>query len=174
MRWTLIFIWLLAASTTAFAGVSEYTLQNGLKVLVTEDHTSPLAVFQIWYRVGSRDEYSGKTGMSHLLEHMMFKGTEKYGPGGISREVMRYGGTDNAFTSKEYTAYFQILPSDRIGLSMDIEGVQRAPLQVARDRLDVGPCFNRKEGPFTALQDILQPRQRIHRRGGRCQGGQAY
>ncbi len=121
MRWTLIFIWLLAASTTAFAGVSEYTLQNGLKVLVTEDHTSPLAVFQIWYRVGSRDEYSGKTGMSHLLEHMMFKGTEEYGPGGISREVMRYGGTDNAFTSKEYTAYFQILPSDRIGLSMDIE-----------------------------------------------------
>jgi zinc protease len=96
-------------------------LPNGLKVIVTEDHTSPIAVFQIWYRVGSKDEEAGLTGMSHLLEHMMFKGTEKYGPGEISREVMRYGGADNAFTSKEYTAYFQILPSDRIDLSFEIE-----------------------------------------------------
>jgi zinc protease len=96
-------------------------LPNGLKVIVTEDHTSPIAVFQIWYRVGSKDEEAGLTGMSHLLEHMMFKGTEKYGPGEISREVMRYGGTDNAFTSKEYTAYFQILPSDKIDLSFEIE-----------------------------------------------------
>lgn len=112
---------LLIAASPASAEVVEHVLPNGLKVLVVEDHTSPLAVSQIWYRVGSRDEVSGKTGMSHLLEHMMFKGTEKYGPGEVSREVMRYGGTDNAFTSKEYTAYFQILPSDRVALSFDIE-----------------------------------------------------
>jgi zinc protease len=96
-------------------------LPNGLKVMVKEDHTSPIAVFQIWYRVGSKDEEAGLTGMSHLLEHMMFKGTEKYGPGEISREVMRYGGTDNAFTWKEFTAYHQTLPSDRIELSFEIE-----------------------------------------------------
>jgi zinc protease len=96
----------------AYAGVGEHVLPNGLKVLVVEDHTSPLVVSQIWYRVGSRDEKSGSTGLSHLLEHMMFKGTEKSGPGEFSREVMRYGGTDNAFTSREYTAFYQILPSD--------------------------------------------------------------
>lgn len=111
----------LAVVPLASAAVQEHTLPNGLKVLVTEDHTSPLAVFQIWYRVGSMNEESGLTGMSHLLEHMMFKGTDKYGPSETSKTVMRFGGTDNAFTSKNYTAYFEILPSDRIDLSFDIE-----------------------------------------------------
>lgn len=120
-RVCLAILCLFAAVSTAVAEVSEHVLPNGLKIIVTEDHTSPIAVFQIWYRVGSRDEESGLTGMSHLLEHMMFKGTERYGPGEISREVMRYGGTDNAFTTKEYTTYFQILPSDRIDLSFEIE-----------------------------------------------------
>ncbi len=124
MRFKALFITLAALATLvcpAYAEVGEYVLPNGLKLLVVEDHTSPLVVSQIWYRVGSRNEKSGTTGVSHVLEHMMFKGTEKYGPGEVSREVMRYGGTDNAFTSKEYTAYFQILPSDRLELSFDIE-----------------------------------------------------
>jgi zinc protease len=117
----LIFLIVLFSATSYAAGVREYVLPNGLKVLMTEDHTSPIAVFQIWYRVGSRDEISGRTGMSHLLEHMMFKGTEKYGPKVLSRTVGRYGGSDNAGTSRDYTYYHEILPSDRIGLPLEFE-----------------------------------------------------
>lgn len=118
---SLIFLIFILCPLSSDAGVREYALPNGLKVLMTEDHTSPIAVFQIWYRVGSRDEVSGRTGMSHLLEHMMFKGTRKYGPKVLSRTVGRYGGTDNAGTSRDFTYYHQILPSDRIGLSLDFE-----------------------------------------------------
>lgn len=111
----------LAVPSLLFADVKEYTLRNGLTVLMAEDHKSPLAVFQIWYRVGPRDEVAGKTGISHLLEHMMFKGTEKYASKVLSRTVQRHGGTENAFTSKDYTTYFQILPSDKLELSLDFE-----------------------------------------------------
>jgi zinc protease len=117
----LIFLAFLFHPLHSAAGVREYTLANGLKVLMTEDHTSPIAVFQIWYRVGSRDEVSGRTGMSHLLEHMMFKGTPKYGPKVLSRTVGRYGGNDNAGTSRDFTYYHQVLPSDRIELSLQFE-----------------------------------------------------
>lgn len=106
---------------SARADVMEKTLKNGLKVIVSEDHKSPLAVFQIWYGVGSRDEGEGKTGASHLLEHMMFKGTPTYPSKVISRTVQKSGGTDNAFTTKDYTMYFQILPSDKIELSFQFE-----------------------------------------------------
>lgn len=99
----------------------EVVFENGLKVFIAEDHKAPLAIFQIWYRVGARNEVSGKTGLSHVLEHMMFKGTETYGPKVISQTVRKNGGVDNAFTSKDYTAYFQILPADRIGLSLRFE-----------------------------------------------------
>lgn len=99
----------------------EHTLRNGLKVLILEDHKSPLSIFQIWYRVGAVDEVSGRTGLSHVLEHMMFKGTRKFGTKVLSRTVQKNGGVDNAFTSKDYTAYFQLLPSDRIDLSLMFE-----------------------------------------------------
>ena len=102
-------------------GPEEFMLDNGLKVLIQEDHKAPLAMFMIWYRVGGMDEVSGRTGLSHLLEHMMFKGTSRYGSKVLSRTIQKNGGTDNAFTSKDYTAYFQMLPSDRIGLSLDFE-----------------------------------------------------
>ena len=113
----------LAVFPAALAGaeVSEHVLANGLKVLIEEDHSSPLAVFQIWYRVGSRDEEAGRTGTSHLLEHMMFKGTTNRGPGEHSKAVKRLGGSENAFTSKEYTGYYQVLPSEHIGLSLRLE-----------------------------------------------------
>jgi len=103
------------------AGVNEYKLDNGLKVLVIEDHKAPLATFQIWYRVGSRDEPAGKSGISHLLEHMMFKGTPKYGSKAFSKMVERKGGADNAFTTKDYTMYYQTLASDRIDISIELE-----------------------------------------------------
>ncbi len=109
---------------TAFAQdlkVTEKALPNGLKVLLLEEHKAPVVTFQIWYKVGSRNERLGKTGMSHLLEHMMFKGTKKYGPKQFSRTVQRNGGNDNAFTSKNYTAYFENLSADRLEIALDLE-----------------------------------------------------
>ncbi|MBI5212920.1 MAG: insulinase family protein [Nitrospirae bacterium] len=123
----------------ADASVKEYALENGLKVLIIEDHKAPLATFQIWYRVGSRDEPAGKTGISHLLEHMMFKGTRKYSSKEFSGIIKRNGGSDNAFTTKDYTMYFQTLSSDRIGISIELEADRMAnllldPKEVANEK----------------------------------------
>jgi len=101
--------------------VFETFLPNGLKVILLENHKAPLVTFQVWYRVGSRNEPWGKTGISHVLEHMMFKGTQKIGPEEFSRTIQENGGNDNAFTSRDYTAYFQNLSSDRIQVSLDLE-----------------------------------------------------
>jgi zinc protease len=101
--------------------VTEKVLPNGLKVLLKEEHKAPVVTFQIWYKVGARNEALGKTGMSHLLEHMMFKGAKKYGPKQFSQMVQKNGGNDNAFTSKDYTAYFENFASDRIEISLDLE-----------------------------------------------------
>jgi zinc protease len=90
-------------------------------VLLKEEHKSPVVTFQVWYKVGSRNEKLGTTGISHLLEHMMFKGTKKYGPKTFSQMVMRNGGNDNAFTGKDYTAYFENFASDRVDISLDLE-----------------------------------------------------
>ncbi len=96
-------------------------LDNGLKLIMLEDHKSPVVTFQIWYKVGAVDENSGTTGLTHLVEHMMFKGTKKYPKGEFSRIVARNGGMENAFTSKEYTAYFEKFASDRLELSLELE-----------------------------------------------------
>src|SRR5512137_2335690 len=101
--------------------VFETILPNGMKVILLENHKAPLVTFQVWYRVGSINEAWGKTGLSHLLEHMMFKGTGKTGPLEFSRIVQENGGNDNAFTSRDYTAYFENLSSDRIQVSIDLE-----------------------------------------------------
>lgn len=101
--------------------VREHHLENGLKVLIVEDHKAPTATFQIWYRVGSRNETFGKTGLSHLLEHLMFKGTAQYGPKTFSRMIQKAGGIENAFTSREYTGYFEMMASDRLGLAVELE-----------------------------------------------------
>lgn len=101
--------------------VTEKVLPNGLKVLLKEEHKAPVVTFQVWYKVGSRNEQLGRTGLSHLLEHMMFKGTKKYGPKYFSRTVMKNGGNDNAFTSRDYTAYFENFASDRIHISLELE-----------------------------------------------------
>jgi zinc protease len=101
--------------------VTEKVLSNGLKVLLKEDHKSPVVTFQIWYKVGSRNERLGRTGLSHLLEHLMFKGSKKYGPKQFSQTVQRNGGNDNAFTSKDYTAYFENFAADRVQIAVDLE-----------------------------------------------------
>jgi zinc protease len=101
--------------------VTEKVLPNGIKVLLKEEHKAPVVTFQIWYKVGSRNEKLGTTGLSHVLEHMMFKGTKKYGPKTFSQTVQRNGGNDNAFTSKDYTAYFENFAADRLEIAMDLE-----------------------------------------------------
>lgn len=99
----------------------EYVLDNGVQLIVQEDHRAPVAVVQVWYRVGAVDEYDGITGVSHALEHMMFKGTKSRGPGEFSRIVSTNGGQENAFTSYDYTAYFQQWSADNVGLSFELE-----------------------------------------------------
>ncbi len=104
-----------------FDQVVEHKLDNGMKVLLLKENRAPIITVQIWYRVGSRNECLGKTGISHLCEHLMFKGTAKYGPKYFSREVQRVGGTDNAFTSRNYTAYFETGPKDQLKRWLEME-----------------------------------------------------
>ena len=113
----------LRAQETAnlFDQVVEHKLANGLKVLLLKESRAPIITVQLWYRVGSRNECLGKTGISHLTEHMMFKGTAKYGPKYFSREVQRVGGSDNAFTSRDYTAYFETGPKDQLKRWLEME-----------------------------------------------------
>ncbi len=104
-----------------WAQVHEFRLDNGLKILVKEDHRAPVVVSQIWYKVGASYEHGGITGVSHVLEHMMFKGTEKHGPGEFSRIIAENGGRENAFTGRDYTAYFQQLEKSRLAISFEME-----------------------------------------------------
>jgi zinc protease len=92
--------------------VHEYRLDNGMRVLIQEDHRAPVVVSMVWYGAGSMDEHNGTTGVAHVLEHMMFKGTAKIPGGEFSRRVARAGGRDNAFTSRDSTAYFQTVHRD--------------------------------------------------------------
>jgi zinc protease len=103
------------------AKVTEYQLDNGLKLLVKEDHRAPIVVTQVWYKVGGSYEHDGITGISHALEHMMFKGTEKFPSGEFSRIISENGGSDNAFTGPDYTAYFQTLEKSRLETSFELE-----------------------------------------------------
>lgn len=108
----------IASATPA---VHEYHLDNGLKLLVKEDHRAPVVVSQVWYKVGASSEYNGITGISHVLEHMMFKGTDKFKPGEFSKIIKENGGRDNAFTGRDYTAYFQLLDKSRLEVSFEME-----------------------------------------------------
>ena len=99
----------------------ETTLANGMRVVVREDHRAPTAVQMVWYRVGSIDERDGVTGVAHVTEHMMFKGTPSVGPGEFNRRVAAVGGRDNAFTSTDYTAYFQQVPATQLKTVMALE-----------------------------------------------------
>jgi zinc protease len=118
-----ILICLLAMPITGFAEITvqEFKLNNGLKLVVQEDHRSPVVVSQVWYRAGSLDEVNGKTGVAHVLEHMMFKGTKRIPAGQFSRLVAAAGGKENAFTSTDYTCYFQQLEKSHLPLSFKLE-----------------------------------------------------
>jgi zinc protease len=101
--------------------VKETTLANGLKVIVKPDRRAPVVVSQIWYKVGASDDPAGQTGVSHVLEHMMFEGTERYGTGEFSRIIAENGGRENAFTGADYTAYFQQLERSRLAIAFELE-----------------------------------------------------
>ena len=100
---------------------NEYILSNGMKVLLVEVPKAPVATVQVWYKVGSRNEVMGRAGLSHMLEHMMFKGTARYPKGSFSRIVRKKGGIDNAFTGQDFTAYFENVAADRVGLALELE-----------------------------------------------------
>ena len=111
----------------------EFTLDNGLKVIVREDHRAPVVVSQLWYKVGSSYETPGQTGLSHALEHMMFKGSRKLGPGEASRILRDLGAEENAFTSDDYTAYYQVLSRDRLAVAFELEADRLASLKLPAD-----------------------------------------
>jgi zinc protease len=127
LRFPHIPFWLLTISVLAVsvqaaaAEPHEYLLSNGMKVLLVEMPKAPVATVQVWYKVGSRNEVMGRAGLSHMLEHMMFKGTAKYPKGSFSRLIRKNGGMDNAFTSQDFTAYFENLAADRVQLALEME-----------------------------------------------------
>ncbi len=106
--------------------IQEVVLDNGIKVLLLEEHKSPAVTFQVWYRVGSRNEEDGKSGLSHFLEHMMFKGTQKVGPEEYARIIAKNGGRSNAFTTSDVTVYFATMSREKIGIEIDLEADRMA------------------------------------------------
>lgn len=118
-------------------GVSTFFLDNGMQVVAIPDHRAPVVTHMVWYRVGAADEQPGKSGIAHFLEHLMFKGTKNIAPGEFSKIVARNGGQDNAFTSQDYTGYYQRIARDRLELVMEMEADRMRNL--ALDNKDVLP-----------------------------------
>jgi zinc protease len=119
-----VLVLLLVLTRTAQAGVfypAHFTLENGLEVVVVSDHRAPVVTHMVWYRVGSADEPRGKSGIAHFLEHLMFKGTDTLGPGEASKIISKIGGNENAFTSYDYTAYYQTVAPENLATVMEIE-----------------------------------------------------
>ncbi|MDF1719456.1 MAG: pitrilysin family protein [Minwuia sp.] len=110
-----------------------FTLDNGMEVVVIPDHRAPVVVHMVWYRLGAADEPVGSSGVAHFLEHLLFKGTDKIAPGDFSKIVAANGGRDNAFTSLDYTAYFQVIARDRLDLVMGMEADRMVNLQLDED-----------------------------------------
>src|SRR4051794_5894827 len=129
----------LAVAATLFAtavqagpkpDIGHFTLANGLEVVVIPDHRAPVVTHMVWYKVGSADETPGKSGLAHFLEHLMFKGTASHPPGEFSQVVAHIGGQENAFTSFDYTGYFQRVASSQLKTVMDFEADRMTGLQL--------------------------------------------
>jgi len=121
-----LFLLSIAPETSHATAVKEFVLENGLKVFLLEDHKSPAVTFQVWYRVGSRNEKDGKSGLSHFLEHMMFKGTPSIKPEEYARIIAKNGGRSNAFTTSDVTVYFATMSRDKIGIELEMEADRMA------------------------------------------------
>ncbi len=140
----------------------EFILSNGMKVLLVEVPKAPVATVQVWYKVGSRNEVMGRAGLSHMLEHMMFKGTAKYPKGSFSRIVRKNGGLDNAFTGQDFTAYFENLAADRVELALDMEAdrmqglvLDAAEFQTEREVVKEERRLRTEDDPQSALVEAL-------------------
>lgn len=130
-RWLSIVGMALVPALAGAAGTFETTLPNGLKIIVKEDHRAPTVAHMVWYRAGSMDEFNGTSGVAHVLEHMMFKGTKTLTAGEFSKRVAAAGGRENAFTSRDYTAYFQQVHKSKLPLVMKLEADRMANLQLS-------------------------------------------
>jgi zinc protease len=124
-----------AAASAAVFNPQTFTLPNGLEVVVIENHRLPVVTQMVWYKVGAADDPSGKSGIAHFLEHLMFRGTGTIAPGEFSRIVSRNGGRDNAFTSWDYTAYHQTVAADRLELVMKLESDRMANLSITEQEV---------------------------------------
>lgn len=128
-----VFLALAIGFPAAAEEVSTFRLDNGLDVIVIEDHRAPVVVQMVWYRAGSADEPRGVSGVAHFLEHLMFKGTTTMAPGEFSKTVEANGGSDNAFTSSDYTAYYQRVAADRLEIVMQMEADRMRNLILSED-----------------------------------------
>lgn len=158
-KYLLLCLWIPAV---AVAEVSEYQLDNGLKLLVKPDNRAPVAVSQVWYKVGSSYEHNGITGISHILEHMMFKGTENLAPGEFSKIIAENGGSQNAFTGRDYTAYFQTMEKERLEVSFRLEAdrmrnlvVEEAELLKERDVVSEERRMRTDDDPKAQLREAF-------------------
>ena len=131
-----------------FEQVVEHKLKNGLKVLLLRESRAPVISVQVWYRVGSRNEALGKTGLSHFLEHLMFKGTEKFGPKEFTRRIQKSGGMDNAFTGRDYTAYFENGPKTELSRWLEMEADRMRHLKLS-------------DGDFTTEKKVVIEERRM-------------
>jgi zinc protease len=137
-----------AVPTSLAVEPKEFVLSNDMKVLLVEVPKAPVATVQVWYKVGSRNEVMGRAGLSHMLEHMMFKGTSRFPKGSFSRMIRKNGGTDNAFTSQDFTAYFENLAADRVTLALELES----------DRMQ-GLLLDANE--FTTEREVVKEERRL-------------
>ena len=126
-------LWASAAAIAAPSATEEHTLANGMRVIVKPDRRAPVVVSMVWYKVGSVDEFNGTTGVAHALEHMMFKGTSKVPAGEFSRVIAAAGGRENAFTTKDYTSYFETLQKKRLPLAFRLEADRMANLALSQE-----------------------------------------
>ncbi len=133
MRLAWVFGFALMVGAAGADTVSTFKLDNGMDVVVIEDHRAPVVVHMVWYRIGSADESPGHSGIAHFLEHLMFQGTKEVAPGDLSKIVSAQGGSDNAFTSLDYTAYFQRVASDRLDLMMKLEADRMRNLNLTEE-----------------------------------------
>ena len=133
---SLIFFIMPMSATAASTGVTTFELENGMQVVVVEDHRAPVVQHMVWYRAGSADETSGTSGVAHFLEHLLFKATDTLAEGELSATVAANGGRDNAFTSFDYTAYFQRVAADRLEIMMRMEADRMRNIRLTETNIE--------------------------------------